>query len=99
MAATAEEVLLKSVAGVEDGSHAKHSLEQNNYSTDSAHETERTAAVAVITSQWKKVPITVTTLITYIFLYAGISMIAPFYPIEVSTLTIIFHAIFTGIII
>ena len=85
MAATAEEFLLKSAVEVEDGSHAKHSLEQNNYSTDSAHETERTAAGAVITSQWKKVPITVTTLITYIFLYAGVSMIAPFYPIEVST--------------
>ena len=80
MATTVEGLLLKPVAKVENGS----TLEQNN-STGTAQETQGTNAVAATTSQWKKVPITVTTLITYIFLYAGVSMIAPFYPIEVST--------------
>ena len=40
----------------------------------------------VTVSQWKKVFITVMTLFTYTLLYAAISMIAPFYPIEVSIL-------------
>ena len=79
MATTAEGLFQNPVAEVEDVSP----LEQNN-STGTAQETEGTNAVAVTTSQWKKVPI-VMTLITYIFLYAGVSMIAPFYPIEVST--------------
>ena len=33
---------------------------------------------------WKKTFTTVTTLIAYAFLNAGISVVAPFYPIEVS---------------
>ena len=38
----------------------------------------------VTTNCWKKCFITVTILITYAFLNAGISVIAPFYPIVVS---------------
>lgn len=33
---------------------------------------------------WKSIFITVTSLLGYLFLYTGISMIAPFYPIVVS---------------
>jgi len=33
---------------------------------------------------WKNIFITVTSLLGYLFLYTGISMIAPFYPIVVS---------------
>ena len=40
----------------------------------------------VTVSQWKKVFITVMTVFTFTLLYAAISMIAPFYPIEVSIL-------------
>ena len=40
----------------------------------------------VTVSRWKKVFITVMTVFTYTLLYAAISMIAPFYPIEVSIL-------------
>ena len=40
----------------------------------------------VTTNGWKKYLITVTILITYAFLNAGISVIAPFYPIVVSFL-------------
>ena len=42
------------------------------------------AAAPAATNRWKKVMITVTTLLAYMFLNAGISMIGPFYPIEVS---------------
>lgn len=42
------------------------------------------AAPAATTTRWKTVMITVTTLLAYMFLNAGISMIGPFYPIEVS---------------
>lgn len=40
--------------------------------------------VYVTTRRWKRVSITVTTLLGYAFLNAGISMISPFYPIVVS---------------
>ena len=33
---------------------------------------------------WKKTFTTVTTLVAYAFLNAGVSVVAPFYPIEVS---------------
>ena len=42
------------------------------------------AAAYVTVSWWKKIFTTVATLIAYMFLTAGISMIAPFYPIVVS---------------
>ena len=51
------------------------------------------AATPVTVSQWKKVFITVMTLFTYTSLYAAISMIAPFYPIEVSILKVTFSHI------
>ena len=41
----------------------------------------------VTTNGWKKCFITVTILITYAFLNAGISVIAPFYPIVVSCIS------------
>ena len=43
----------------------------------------KVAVTPVTVSQWKKVFITVMTLFTYTSLYAAISMIGPFYPIEV----------------
>ena len=42
------------------------------------------AAAYVTVSWWKKIFTTVATLIAYMFLTAGISMIGPFYPIVVS---------------
>lgn len=42
------------------------------------------AAAYVTVSWWKKIFTTVATLIAYMFLTAGISMVAPFYPIVVS---------------
>ena len=50
----------------------------------------KVAATPVTVSQWKKVFITVMTLFTYTSLYAAISMIAPFYLIEVSILKVTF---------
>ena len=50
----------------------------------------KVAATPVTVSQWKKVFITVMTLFTYTSLYAAISMIGPFYPIEVSILKVTF---------
>jgi len=38
----------------------------------------------VATSRWKRVSITVTTMLSYAVLNAAISMISPFYPIVVS---------------
>ena len=73
---------------VEDGSNIRRAelLEQDD-TTDRRQGTSpstKEAAGKVTTSRWKKVSITVTTSVTYLFLYAGISMIGPFYPIEVS---------------
>ena len=51
----------------------------------------KVAATPVTVSQWKKVFITVMTLFTYTSLYAAISMIAPFYPIEVSIHNLLSH--------
>ena len=41
-------------------------------------------AVSVTMRRWKKIFTTVTTLIASAFLFGGISMIGPFYPIVVS---------------
>ena len=41
-------------------------------------------ALQVTTSRWKRVSITVTTMLSYAALNAAISMISPFYPIVVS---------------
>ena len=87
--ATTQEILLGSVDGeLEDGGNIRRAelLEQDD-TTDSRQGTSpstKEAAGKVTTSRWKKVSITVTTSVTYLFLYAGISMIGPFYPIEVS---------------
>ena len=60
----------------EDDSHTKHpELLEQDPTTDSAQGT-----------QWKTAFTTVTTLIATALLYAGISMIAPFYPIVVSSI-------------
>ena len=57
----------------------------------------KVTATPVTVSQWKKVFITVMNLFTYTSLYAAISMIAPFYPIEVSILMVtFFHIIKTS---
>ena len=90
--ATTEEITLgpvdREIEDVLDGSHIRRAelLEQDD-TTDSRQgisPSTKEAAGKVTTSRWKKVSITVTTSVTYLFLYAGISMIAPFYPIEVS---------------
>ena len=46
--------------------------------------TIKKAAASMTKSQWKRIFTAVATLIAYMFLTAGISMIAPFYPIVVS---------------
>ena len=63
------------------------SVEQDD--TTDGQEVVASPKVAAV-SQWKKVFITVMTLFTYTSLYAAISMIGPFYPIEVSILKVTF---------
>ena len=87
--ATTQEIPLGSVDGeLEDGGNIRRAelLEQDD-TTDSRQGTSpstKEAAGNLTTSRWKEVSITVTTSVTYLFLCAGISMIGPFYPIEVS---------------
>ena len=65
----------------EDDSHTKHpELLEQDPTTDSAQGTSSSH------NQWKTAFTTVTTLIATALLYAGISMIAPFYPIVVSSI-------------
>ena len=47
-----------------------------------------TKAAAVTMSRWRKTSFTVTTLLAYMFMNAGISMITPFFAIVVSFSTI-----------
>ena len=61
-------------------------LEQAD-TTDNTQETSTSGEVTaglVVKSRWETVFIAVTTLLAIAFLNAGISMIAPFYPIVVS---------------
>ena len=53
-------------------------------STQGISSSAKVTVAPVTTNGWKKYFITVTILITYAFLNAGISVIAPFYPIVVS---------------
>ena len=53
--------------------------------TDDAQKTSpSTKAAAVTMSRWRKISFTVMTLLAYMFLNAGISMITPFFAIVVS---------------
>ena len=78
----------------EDSNHTScteqlESLQVEDASGESAQGISSSAKVTVApvtTNGWKKCFITVTILITYAFLNAGISVIAPFYPIVVSFL-------------
>ena len=87
---TMEEISLQSHSSVvKDGDHTTRTEPlQLDDAMDSRQETSLTtikgAASQVAMSQWKKIFITVATLLAFAFLKAGISMISPFYPIVVS---------------
>ena len=93
---TAEETPLqpRDSKAAEDSSHTScterlEPLQVQETTTESAQGISSSAKVTVApvtTNGWKKCFITVTILITYAFLNAGISIIAPFYPIVVSCL-------------
>ena len=93
---TAEETPLqpRDSKAAEDSSHTScterlEPLQVQEATTESAQGISSSAKVTVApvtTNGWKKCFITVTILITYAFLNAGISIIAPFYPIVVSCL-------------
>ena len=82
---TLEEIPLQATDSKEeeDGNHTTHTepLEPDDSAQTS---TVKRAAAPVTRSRWKTIFTTVATLIAYAFLNAGISMIAPFYPIVVS---------------
>ena len=93
---TIEETPLQSrdSKATEDSNHTScterlEPLQVEDASGESAQGISSSAKVTVApvtTNGWKKCFITVTILITYAFLNAGISVIAPFYPIVVSFL-------------
>ena len=56
----------------------------NNDAQGTSPSTGGTKATSVTMSQWRKLSFTVMTLLAYMFLNAGISMITPFYAIVVS---------------
>ena len=74
----------------EDGNDTRRTELEHGDTTNNKHGTMPSvkgsagAAAPAATTRWKTVMITVTTLLAYMFLNAGISMIGPFYPIEVS---------------
>ena len=76
-----EKIELQSEANVDDTSHTEQddSLQGTSPSTKAA---------AVTMSRWRKTSFTVTTLLAYMFMNAGISMITPFFAIVVSFSTI-----------
>ena len=88
---TLEEVPLQAADSKEeeDGSLTTHteSLEPDNSAQIS---TVKEAGAPVTRSRWMTIFTTVTTLIAYAFLNAGISMIAPFYPFVVSHIIFLF---------
>ena len=73
----------------EDGDHMTHKKSQEPI--DSPDTTRgnlsmsKGAAASVTMSRWKKIFTSVATLIASVFLFGGISMIGPFYPIVVSS--------------
>lgn len=67
---------------VRDSSPVDESPRDNGRGSTST--TIKKAATSMAKRQWKRIFTAVTTLIAYMFLTAGISMIAPFYPIVVS---------------
>lgn len=93
---TAEETPLqpRDRKATEDSSHPScterlEPLQVQEATTESAQgisSSAKVTAAPVTTNGWKKCFITVILLITYTFLNAGISIIAPFYPIVVSCL-------------
>ena len=88
---TSERILLQPVNSKEagDGSLDEHTEPVEPDDTEDGQKVVASTQVPptlVTVSQWKKVFITVMTMFTYTLLYAAISMIAPFYPIEVSIL-------------
>ena len=91
---TSEEILLQALHTVEeeeteDGDHTTHKISQEPIdSPDTTRENlsmSKGAAASVTTSRWKKIFTSVATLIASVFLFGGISMIGPFYPIVVSS--------------
>ena len=89
---TSETIMLQATDSREDGNHtATHtgSLEPDDIytTTDGTQETSsrsKQAAAATPRSRWMKIFTTVAALTGYMFLNAGTSMIALFYPIVVS---------------
>lgn len=59
--------------------------EQDGGSTDDTQETSPSTKVAAVTmSRWRTISFTVVTLLAYLFLNVGVSLITPFYAIVVS---------------
>ena len=58
--------------------------EQDDTADDTQGTSPSTKAAAVTMSRWRKISFTVMTLLAYMFLNAGISMITPFFAIVVS---------------
>ena len=84
---TSEEIPLQGVDDKKvekDGKHVE--LQEQIAIPATSSDTKETAAPSQWS--WKKIFTTVATLIAYAFLNAGISMIAPFYPIAVSIIFI-----------
>ena len=62
--------------------HTSHT-HQDDSPDDSQGTSPSTKAATVTMSRWRKISFTVMTLLAYMFLNAGISMITPFYAIVV----------------
>lgn len=84
---TSEGISLQAVDSkeAEDGSHTPHTVPLELDDTSQSRNLSRSKTAASVTmSQWMKIFTTVTTLIASAFLFGGVSMIGPFYPIVVS---------------
>ena len=95
MMSTPEEILLQPVDNIKgvDGRHTAptEALEQDD-ATDNTQGTSSSSEGTTVegtTSRWMTVFTTVATLLSNSFLNAGISMIAPFYPIVVSCIPVV----------
>ena len=90
---SSEDILLQALQKeeeeTEDGDHTTHKISQEPIdSPDTTRENlsmSKGAAASVTMSRWKKIFTSVATLIASVFLFGGISMIGPFYPIVVSS--------------
>ena len=95
MMSTLEEIPLQPVdnkTGVDSRHTAPTEPPEQDDATDNTQGTSSSSegtTVEVTTSRWMTVFTTVATLLSYSFLNAGISMIAPFYPIVVSCIPVV----------